>query len=417
MIKNRQHKINRSEIEEAGSLASAIERLVGRHAIRWYIAQVTQDEMVVEATTYGGELAQFNDHVGGRYYSGRSVAINIIPTGVGCEIGGYAGDAAPVTNLLASTVDYLVTNPNAVNASNFISMDDNVLYTEGRCIDLFCQGLVDLYPTNSNKVGLIIEKSDSHELEIIFNVINAVRAIHGVEVVDYVLTDRAIGSRCVKNDSGAYVGAVDNPSVIFEACDKLVKMGANAIAITTNIQDLPLEDYAKHFAGQDPNPLGGVEAIISHLITNQFQVPAAHAPLLNFKELDLTHNVVDARGAGEMASASGLACVLIGLRRAPQIGAKPNRRIRDAVNINNLLAVVTPASCLGGVPAIYAHKYGIPIIAVQENRTVLDVTQQKIGLSNVLEVRNYAEATGVLMALRKGVSLESIARPFKTFRY
>ncbi|WP_353737299.1 DUF3326 domain-containing protein [Moorena sp. SIO3B2] len=40
----------------------------------------------------------------------------MIPTGVRAEIGGFAGDATPSTNLLASACDYLVTNPNAVTA-------------------------------------------------------------------------------------------------------------------------------------------------------------------------------------------------------------------------------------------------------------------------------------------------------------
>jgi hypothetical protein len=145
-------------------------------------------------------------------------------------------------------------------------------------------------------------------------------------------------------------------------------------------------------------------------------VPTAHAPLLNIKQLELKHNVVDARGAAEMASASGLACILVGLKRAPQITAKPKCRIHDIVNINNLLAVVMPASCLGGVPAIYAQKYEIPVIAVEENRTILDVTQAKLGLNNVVHVRSYAEAAGVVSSLRRGISIESISRPLKTLR-
>lgn len=44
--------------------------------------------------------------------------VHIVPTGIRCEFGGFAGDATPVTNLLASTADFLVTHPNAVNASD-----------------------------------------------------------------------------------------------------------------------------------------------------------------------------------------------------------------------------------------------------------------------------------------------------------
>ncbi len=59
------------------------------------------------------------------------VVASIIPTGVRAEIGGFAGDATPSTNLLASACDYLVTNPNAVTGSDIYFGQDNVLYLEG----------------------------------------------------------------------------------------------------------------------------------------------------------------------------------------------------------------------------------------------------------------------------------------------
>jgi hypothetical protein len=204
---------------------------------------------------------------------------------------------------------------------------------------------------------------------------------------------------------------------LFEACEKLIAKGVNAIAVTSNIQDLPAESYAKHFAGEYSNPVGGVEAIISRLITKRFQTPAAHAPLLNIKQLDLARNIVDARGAGEMASISGLACILIGLKRAPQIKRRPNSRVADIVNVNNLLAIVTPAGCLGSIPVLSTRKYKIPVIAVQENETILKITQSKVRLNNVVEVSNYAEAAGVVLALKKGISIESISRPLRTLRH
>ncbi|HEX8089785.1 MAG TPA: DUF3326 domain-containing protein, partial [Blastocatellia bacterium] len=90
---------------------------------------------------------------------------------------------------------------------------------------------------------------------------------------------------------------------------------------------------------------------------------------------------------------------------------------KDIINKNNLLAVISPESCLGGVPQLHAEKDGIPIIAVEENSTLLNVNKSKLGMRGVVDVRNYAEATGVLMALRKGISLESIVRPLHTIRY
>ena len=55
----------------------------------------------------------------------------LVPTGVGAEIGGHAGDAGPVARLLASACDTLITHPNVVNASDINELPDNGLYVEG----------------------------------------------------------------------------------------------------------------------------------------------------------------------------------------------------------------------------------------------------------------------------------------------
>jgi hypothetical protein len=418
VIENRQFRLNKFDVIGTDSIAQVIERWIGKDALRWYISQVTDTEIVVEATFSDGYLAEPEEDAGPRSWSpGKSAVVSIIPTGIGCDLGGYAGDAAPASNLLAATADYLVTNPNAVNASNFISMADNLLYTEGLAIDLFMKGAVDLHVPYANRVGLIIEKSEPEQLDVVFNVVNTVRAVYGIDIVDCLITDQRIGSRCVENASGAYVGTVDRPDVLLDAAERLIRKGVNAVAVTTNIQDLPPDNYVRHFDGEYPNPLGGVEAVISHLLVNRFQIPAAHAPMINCKDLDLTHSIVDARGAGEMASASGLACVLIGLRRAPQISPRRCFRPADVLNVRNVLALVTPATALGGIPAIYAHKHGLPIVAVRENRTIMGVPAAKMGFDNVVEVDNYCEAAGVLLALRKGIHLGGVRRPIPTMRH
>lgn len=417
MIVNKEYIIPRAKLPKVDLLADVIQELLGKEVIRWYLSNVTEDEITVQATLCDDQINQNNEDVTKQYFLGKNAVLSIIPTGIGCEIGGYAGDASPSTNLLATTVDYLITNPNAVNASDFIGLSNNVIYTEGSFIDLFSQGKVNLYLPYANKIGLIIDKSDDWKLDIIFNVVNAVRAVHGVDIVDYVITNEPIASRCCQNKAGAFVGTVDNPHVLLEACEKLINKGANAIAVTSNVQDLPLENYAKHFTGEYPNPVGGVEAVISHLIAKTFQIPTAHAPLLNIKQLDLVHNVVDARGSGEMTSMSGLACILIGLKKAPQLRTQLNNRIADIININNLLAVVMPASSLGGIPVLYAQKYGIPVIAVADNSTILNVTQEKLQLNNVILAHSYAEAAGIILSLKQGIDLGAIFRPLKTLRY
>jgi hypothetical protein len=415
MIKNETCRIQKAELVDR-PLLDVIRQVVGPRALRWYIAEVSDKEITLEFTQYDEAVPDEGDGAGQRHYPGRAGVLHIVPTGVGCRIGGYAGDAAPVTSLLAQTVDYLITNPNAVNASDFINLDPNVVYTDGYRIDSFVQGQVDLYLPYKNRVGVVIEQSDEWKLDVVFNVINAVRAVHGVDIVGCEVTEQLVGSRCVRNDSGAFVGTVDRPDVILAACERLIKKGATAIALTTNVQDLPLDGYAQHFAGEYPNPVGGVEAVISYLVANRCHLPVAHAPLLNMKEMNLNHPVVDARGAGEMVSASGLACALVGLRQAPQVRAEVAVSVRDILSVRNLIAVVAPASCLGGAPVLSAQQQGVPVIAVRENATILDVTASKLGL-DVIQVDNYAEAAGVILALKRGLNLESLARPLRTMRY
>lgn len=416
MIENREYIIDRSMLPEITGLPEILSEKSQGKILRWYISRVTAQAIHVEATLWSGSLPALPPVSSRPVFPGRSVVVSVIPTGIGCEVGGYAADAAPATSLMAACTDYLITNPNAVNASDFISLKDNVLYTEGLIIDRFCQGTLDLYITPRNRVGLIIEKTGPENLAVVFNIVNAVRAIHGVDIVDWVVTDEPIGGRCLQEKSGAYVGEIENPGTLFSACDYLLKRGANALAITSNIRELPLDNYALHFAGKHPNPVGGAEAVISHLVGRRYGLPAAHAPMINTRQMNLVDPVVDARGAGEYSSASGLACVLVGLGRSPQFSLENRYGIVDAVNIRNLIAVVAPAAALGGIPMLYAERFGIPIVAVKENGTILQVRSGDLGLKNVIEVGNYAEAAGVIQALRQGIAIESLYRPFVTMR-
>jgi len=413
MIHNIEFKIDRRNFNHTGEIPGILEKKFGAGILRWFISAITGREVFIEITLSEKEEYTFpRDEVG--YFPGKSVVVSVIPTGIGCDIGGYAGDAAPATALLASCTDYLITNPNAVNASNFIFMKENVWYTEGYIIDQFCKGGVNLYEPYFNKVGLIIEKTGPQELEVIFNIINTVRAVYGVNIEHYAITDGLVGGRCERNKSGSYVGKLEDTGVLSRACEKLIREGVNAIAVTSNIEDLPPGDYARHFQGLHPNPVGGAEAIISHWIEAKYKLPAAHAPLINMKNMELETNIVDARGAGEFSSTSGLACVLVGLSRAPQVSPPPGCRTKEIVNIDNLLAIVAPASALGGIPMIYAEKYQIPVIAVKNNRTILDITAEHLQFNQAIEVNNYIEAAGIIQALKHGISLESLYRPLST---
>ena len=80
------------------------------------------------------------------------IGVLIIPTGIGAEIGGHAGDGNPVAKLIASCCDKLITHPNVVNASDINEMTENTLYVEGSILDRFLEGTIELTETKNNKI-------------------------------------------------------------------------------------------------------------------------------------------------------------------------------------------------------------------------------------------------------------------------
>jgi Protein of unknown function (DUF3326) len=410
LIINRSYEI--PTISAPGDLIAEIERAHIGETLRWFISAADPSSVRIETTECTDEAPPARKlPVQAQTPSGQAAVISLIPTGIGCSIGGYAGDAGPATALLAETADFLVTNPNAVNASNFIGPQQGMVYTEGYSLDLFSRGEANLFIPRANKIGVIVERADDTALAEVFNVINAVRAVHGVDIIDYVVTEDPIGTRCTRHASGAYTGQIDNPEILLSAARQLVSAGATALAVTTNVQDLPAAEYADHFAGGHPNPVGGAEAVLSHLLTRTFGVPAAHAPMINFEALPGAPTVVDARGAGEFVSVSGLACVLMGLRNAPQLDSTPGLGYKAVLGINDVIAVIAPATALGSLPVLAAARRGTPVIAVAANTTLLDVTASRLCLPNVVEVDSYLEAAGAVLAIRRGLSLESVGRP------
>jgi hypothetical protein len=411
MIVNRSYTFATGAVAALGGVAEAVRDATAGEPLRWFVGAADATRVQVDVTEGVGLPPAPIGPVPPPPPTGRAVVVSLVPTGIGCSFGGYAGDAAPLTALLGAAADLVVTNPNAVNASDFIFCGDRVVYTEGYSLNLFATGTVPLYRPVSNRVGVIIERAGDDALDHVFNVINAARAVHGVDIVDCVVTDEPAGSRCVRMPSGAYGGQIGRPEVLLAAARRLTAAGATALAVTTNVRGLPAAGYADHFAGAHPNPVGGAEAVISHLLTRTFGIPCAHAPMINFKDLPPTTTVVDARAAGEFVSTSGLACVLIGLRRAPQLTPRPGSVTTEVISVADVLAVVAPATALGSAPVLSAAERGTPVIAVRENETVLDVTAEAAGLPSVIGVDSYLAASGVLLALRNGISLASLQRP------
>lgn len=88
-------------------------------------------------------------------------AMLLIPTGIGSEIGGHAGDAGPIAKLIGTCCDNLVLHPNVVNASDINEMPENALYVEGSVLTRLLLGTIGLQKVKSNKVLMVI---DNHKL-------------------------------------------------------------------------------------------------------------------------------------------------------------------------------------------------------------------------------------------------------------
>jgi hypothetical protein len=345
------------------------------------------------------------------------VAVQVIPTGIRCAFGGYAGDAGPVTNLLASTVDFLVTHPNAVNASDLNEMADNVLYVEGKSLDDFLLGHLGLVVVGANRIGTFVDPTGAGLLDDVVNTLNAARAVKGIDCGLHTVLEDELGVAIEWSDAGCALGTVLHPEAVLDAAQLLIGHGAEAIGGVSVIHGVTTAMFSQHLDGKLPNPSGGVEAIITHLISKAFRVPAAHAPLPYYQDrkTKVAHNP---RAAAEFISTPHYFSVLKGLGRAPRL--LPLAALESvpgsALSANNVGAVVVPATCLGGIPALAAEYHGVPLIAVRENETILDVTNAKMRMDNVIEVESYLAAAGVLLALRNGISLESLRRPLSAAR-
>jgi hypothetical protein len=155
--------------------------------------------------------------------------VQIVPTGLGCEFGGYAGDACPATNLLASAVDFVVTHPNAVNASDLNEMAANVLYVEGKSLDDFLLGHLALLPVVSNRIGTIVDRKGIDSIDYVINTLNAARAVKGIDCGLYTILREELGVQIEWSRAGCAVGTLRNPQAILEAIECLLKQGIQAV--------------------------------------------------------------------------------------------------------------------------------------------------------------------------------------------
>lgn len=328
----------------------------------------------------------------------------IVPTGVGAAIGGYAGDALPVVRAIAQVADRVITHPNVLNGASLYWSMPNVSYVEGYGLDQFAAGQWGLRPVHRNRIGLLLDQGIEPELrDRHLQVADAARATLGLEIADYVVTDAPLEVELRTAASGATWGTIRQPDSLLRGAETLVQqLGVEAIAVVARFPDdqdsAALMDYRQ---GKGVDPLAGAEAVISHLIVRQFQVPCAHAPALAPLPLDPT---ISPRSAAEELGYTFLPCVLAGLSRAPHFipQSPPQPQVTD-IWAEQVDAILVPATACGGSAVLSFAQSATPLITVQENTTRMQVPAEALGLE-AIAVSSYLEAIGVLAAHRAGIS-------------
>ena len=343
-------------------------------------------------------------------------AVLVVPTGVGAEIGGHAGDATPVARLLASVCDTLITHPNVVNASDLNEMPCKGLYVEGSLLSRFLMGTIGLRPVRSNRVLVIIDAHPNERFaRATVNAVNAARATYGLTCPRVVVLDPPLPVRGEYTQSGRAAGTVEDLERVFQVLDAH-RGEYDAVALSTLVDvDVPHENYFSS-RGEIVNPWGGVEAMLTHAISTVYNVPSAHAPMMESVEVaNIDPGVVDPRMAAEVVSLTFLQSVLKGLHTAPRIGvSSAELSLPGTLTARDVSCLVIPDGCIG-LPTLAALEQGIPVIAVRENRSLMrnDLAMLPWGVDQLYVVENYWEAAGVMAALKEGMSPGAVRRPLR----
>ncbi|HEY9876936.1 MAG TPA: DUF3326 domain-containing protein [Leptolyngbyaceae cyanobacterium] len=330
-------------------------------------------------------------------------AVLIIPTGIGAAIGGYAGDALPVARAIAQVADNLITHPNVLNGAQLYWPLPNAYYVEGYGLDQFAAGRWGLRPVHRNRIGLVLDQAIEDDLRWRhLQAADAARATLGLELTDYVVTDAPLGVSLKTANSGATWGTIEQPDSLLRAVERLIAVGADAIAVVARFPDDSGSEALQNYRqGQGVDPLAGAEAVISHLVVRTFQVPCAHAPALTPLPLAPT---LSPKSAAEEIGYTFLPCVLAGLSRAPQF-VRQAPAIAQDLWADQVDAVILPATAFGGSAVMSLSRTKACIIAVGENTTTMQVPPEKLGIQ-AIHVASYLEAIGVVAAHKAGVSIK-----------
>jgi hypothetical protein len=269
-------------------------------------------------------------------------------------------------------------------------MSDNCWYVEGSMLNRFLRGELCLQKPLSNKILVVTNKPVKN------NVVNSVSAARATLGIDASIAGLDVPLRMIATiEDGKASGIVSGWKELIE---QIKTYDFDALALITPIE-VDKKIALNYIENGGVNPWGGVEAIVSKLISNGLNKPVAHAPV--GITLEDYQEVVDPRMAAEIVSISYMHCVLKGLHRAPRIAD-------TGISYKDINVLISPYGCWGP-PHIACEKNNIPIVIVKENKTILNGPIPE----ECIIVQNYLETAGMLLCMKTGIQPAATRRPLK----
>jgi hypothetical protein len=217
------------------------------------------------------------------------------------------------------------------------------------------------------------------------------------------------------DEKGLAVGTVNNINILSDVIEKY-KNDYDCFALQTILDSKDMMDITEKYFNNDEldvNPFGGIEAIVTHTISNILDVPTAHAPMLADGTFDYKYSVVDPAKAPETLSKTELYCVLKGLSFSPKIITDLSLMNRSGVLTNeDINCLIIPDRCIG-LPVLAALEQDIPVIVVEDGQNLMKNDLDKLPWKpgKFFRAKNYLEVVGYINCLKTGIMPNNLIRP------
>ena len=218
-------------------------------------------------------------------------------------------------------------------ASDINEIPENGVYVEGSVICRLLMGTVGLQKVRSNRVLVVIDAhNDKTFVNAAINSVSGARSAYGFKCSKVVQLEPPIKLKGRYTSTGRAAGRVEDLFGLIELLEEM-KNDYDAVALSSVI-DVPSSYHLDYFLSEGDiiNPWGGVEAMLTHAISQLYNIPSAHSPMFESQKIaNLDPGVVDPRMASEAVSMTFLQCILKGLQHSPKIVTDQNALLSDNV--------------------------------------------------------------------------------------